>query len=434
LANTTFAVYTALCYNAITFNSILQRSGDVGVNARSRLALWFLVLLSISAMVATACSLGAPAPTPTPLASPTSSQKPSVTIQSPANNSDAIVGSQVTVQATGIHPDGVTRIELLANLQQVDSKVSQNPTGDQQLQTYLNYTPTAAGTLVLQVIAYHDNLASDPASITLNVKSTAATATNDTVSDGGSTDTDPTCRARVDVNGLNFRQGPGQNYPPLQVLSLGTIVPITGAIPNLTWWQGKVGNTTGWMSASYITRFGSLCTSVPAVQPPPSPVPTITPTPSLAPPIATATGSLPDLVVININGPASMVLDQNNTKTATYKVTVMNVGLANAGQFNVGMIMPDGTLRDMGLVASLAPGQQALFQTDITFNAPGTVRLTAFVDSNNKVVESSENDNLLPMDVVLIKPTPVPTTAVPTTAAPTATASATSAATSAATP
>ena len=401
------------------------------MNARSRLVFWYGFLLSISALVAMACALGAPALTPTPIASPTSSVKPTVTIQSPANGSSAAVAAQITVQATGVHPDGVTRIELLANSQQVDSKVSQNPTGDQQLQTYLNYTPTAAGTLLLQVIAYRGSLASDPASITLNVtdSAAAATATSQQSSNntGGSTNIDPTCRARVDVNGLNFRQGPGQNYPPLQVLQLGTFVPITGAIPNLTWWQGQVGNTYGWMSASYITLFGSLCRSVPAVNPPPSPIPTITPTPSLAAPAATATGTLPDLVVINISGPASLVLKQDNTQTATYKVTVMNVGLANAGQFNVGMIMPDGTLRDMGLVAGLAAGQQAIFQTDVTFTTPGTVRLTAFVDSNNTVVESSENDNLLPMDVVLIKPTPVPATAAAssTTAGATATFTAT---------
>lgn len=402
------------------------------MNARSRMMYWFGVLLSIFALVAMACSLGAPAPTPTPALSPTSSQKPTVTIQSPANNSNAVVGSAITVQATGLHPDGVTRIELLANLQQVDSKVSQNPLGDQQLQTNLSYTPTAAGTLVLQVIAYRGSLASDPASITLTVTSTAATATTAPSSGGSTGDSDPTCRARVDVNGLNFRQGPGQNYPPLQVLQIGTFVPITGAIPNLTWWQGRFGNTTGWMSASYITTFG-ICNRIPAVQPPPSPIPTITFTPTIVPSVATATGTLPDLIVVNLNGPASLVLKQDNTQVATYKVTVMNVGLASAGQFNVGMILPDGTLRDMGLVAGLAAGQQAIFQTDVTFTTPGTVRLTAFADSLNAVVESSENDNLFPMDVVLIKPTPGPTattggasaTSGGTTSTPTATATAT---------
>src|ERR1041385_5698062 len=138
-------------------------SGDNPVNARSRLAFWFTFLLSISVMTATACSLGAPALTPTPAVSPTSSVKPTVTIQSPASGSSGAVGTPITVQATGVHPDGVTRIELLANSQQVDSKISQNPSGDQQLQTYLNYTPTAAGTLLLQVIAYQGSLASDPA-------------------------------------------------------------------------------------------------------------------------------------------------------------------------------------------------------------------------------------------------------------------------------
>jgi subtilase family serine protease len=165
------------------------------------------------------------------------------------------------------------------------------------------------------------------------------------------------------------------------------------------------------MSSSYITLFGSLCNSVPSVVPPPSPVPTIAPTSTPAPAQPTATGTLPDLIITQLSGPASLILKQDNTQVATYKVTVLNVGLAAAGQFNVGMILPDGTLRDMGLVASLAPGQQAIFQTDVTFTTPGTVRITAFADSNNTVVESSENDNLFPMDIVLIKPTPLPTSA-----------------------
>ncbi|MEP7287932.1 MAG: CARDB domain-containing protein, partial [Chloroflexota bacterium] len=275
------------------------------------------------------------------------------------------------------------------------------------------------GTLVLQVIAYRGNLASDPVAITVNVKDQAAQVTATVAAPAGPTApvyTDPTCRARVDVNGLNFRQGPGQNYPPLSVLGLGTTVIVTGRTTDLTWWQGRIGSTLGWMSASFITLFGSLCNVVPVAQAPASPVPsaTIGNTPAATVISATTASGLPNLVVTNIEGPVSIILDVNNTKTATYKVTVTNNGSIAAGAFNAGMVLPDGTLRDIGAVAGLAPGQQAVFQTDITFSVPGSARITALADINQVVTESNESDNLRNYDVVLIKPTPVQQAITPT--------------------
>src|SRR5260221_13693105 len=207
-------------------------------------------------MTAMACSIGAAPATPTPQASPTSSQKPTVTIQAPQNNADAVVGTPITVQATGSHPDGVTRLELRANTQQADTKVSQNPDGDQQFSAYLNFTPNVSGVLILQVIAYRGDLASDPVAITLNVKSQSQQVTATIAQPVGATQgvyNDPTCRARVEVNGLNFRQGPGQNYPPFAVLPLGTIITTTGRTEDQTWGQGRSGNTLGWIGSTIIT-------------------------------------------------------------------------------------------------------------------------------------------------------------------------------------
>ncbi|MCC7448754.1 MAG: SH3 domain-containing protein [Anaerolineae bacterium] len=377
----------------------------------SRFSIWLAIGVSILAVLA--CNLGVAPVTPTPRVSPTSSVKPIVSIQAPQNNADAVVGQAITVQAAGSHPDGVTRLELRANGQQVDSKVSQNPAGDQQFSAYLNYTPITPGTLVLQVLAYRGNTASDPTAITVNVKSQAAqvTATVDEPS-VPVVPADPTCRARVEVNGLNFRQGPGQNYPPLQVLSLGTTFVITGRVSDNTWWQGQIGNTRGWVSRSFVTLYGANCAVIGVVQPPASPFPTATITLSPAPTVAqaTVTPGKPDLIVTAIDGPVTIILDQNNTKTATYKVSVQNVGSVQTGSFNVGLVLPDGTLRDMGTVPALAAGQTAILQTDVTFNAPGSVRLTAVVDTANTVDETNETNNLKSLDVVLIKPTPLPTT------------------------
>jgi len=361
-----------------------------------------LVVLTALALAALGCNLGAVQSTATPRPSPTSSVKPTVIIQSPTNNSEVALGQPLTVQATATHPSGVTRIELSVNNQQVDRKISQNPAGDQPFSVYLNYTPTTAGMFTLQVIAYRDSVASDPAQVTINVQAPVATQIRVV---------DQSCQARVEVSGLNFRQGPGQNYPPYQVLPLGTTINITGRLNDLSWFQGRYGNTTGWLNAGFITLTGSLCNSLPLAQPPASPVPTVTPTGTTPPPqAATATGTpgLPDLVILTLDGPLYIVLDANNTKTATYRVVVQNSGSSASSGFSVGLVLPDGTQRDIGTVPALAAGQQAVFQTDITFTAPGSVRMSAFADITQTVKESDKTNNLKTIDVVLVKPTPAP--------------------------
>jgi uncharacterized protein YraI len=371
-----------------------------------RLLAWLTILI---VWITVACNLGV-APTPRP--SPTAVQKPTVSIQAPQNNADAVVGQAITVQATGSHPDGVTRIELRVNSQQVDSKVSQNAAGDQQFSAYLNYTPTVEGSLLLEVISYRGNVASDPAVITVNVKSQQSQVTATVAVPTGSANDavqatyDPRCRARVEVNGLNFRQGPGQNYDRLQLLGLGTIVFVTGRLQDNTWWQGHYGNTVGWVSASYVTLLGT-CYGIQAVIPSPSPAPTATITTTAAPTVAQATNTpgKPDLIVSELSGPVSMPLDDNGSKVGTYRIMIQNVGTISTGAFNVGLVLPDGTLRDLGSVAALLPGQSALVQTDVTFTAPGSARLIAIVDSNNTVDETNEANNLKPLDIVIIKPT-----------------------------
>ncbi len=372
-------------------------------------------MLALFVITAIACNLGAVPETPTPRVSPTSSVKPSVIIQSPANNSNVAAGQPITVQASSSHPDGVTRLELRANNQQVDTKVSQNPLGDQQFGANLTYTPALSGALVLTVIAYRNNLPSDPASITVNVQTAQPTTAPD---DTSNQPYDPTCRARVDVNGLNFRQGPGQSFPPYQVLPLGTVVLITGRIADNSWWQGRISNTVGWMSASFVTLLG-ICNNIAVVQSPATPTvaATITLTPAATVAQASSTSAKPDVVVIDISGPVSIILDQNSTKTATYRVTVQNSGSVATGQFNVGLVLPDGSLSDLGAVPALQPGQAAIFTATVNFTAPGSARLTAIADKDNVVDESNENNNLKSLDVVLIKPTPLPAT----TAAPVAT-------------
>src|SRR5262249_36982786 len=144
---------------------------------------------------------------------------------------------------------------------------------------------------------------------------------------------------------------------------------------DLSWWQGTYNNTTGWLSRYYISLFGN-CNNVPAVIPPASPTPSSVPS-TPVPPQVTVTPGLPDLVVSDITGPTTPVL--MNT-TATFQITVLNIGGTAATNFHVGITLPDGTLQDLGVIPSLAPGQSAIFRPSILFDSPGAVRVTAVVD------------------------------------------------------
>jgi subtilase family serine protease len=134
-----------------------------------------------------------------------------------------------------------------------------------------------------------------------------------------------------------------------------------------------------------------ICNNIAVVQSPATPTsaPTITLTPAPTVAQASSTPAKPDLTVIDISGPVSIILDQNSTKTATYRVTVQNIGAVAAGQFSVGLVLPDGSLTDLGAVPALQPGQAAIFTATVNFTTPGSARLTAIADKDNVVDESN---------------------------------------------
>jgi hypothetical protein len=106
---------------------------------------------------------------------------------------------------------------------------------------------------------------------------------------------------------MNFRSGPGADYPPLSVLNLSTVVRITGQVANNNWWQGQINNLTGWLNVNFITLLGN-CYNLPAVQPPPSPITTVTLVPTVDQ--TTLMPGRADLIVANLLGPAANVLDR----------------------------------------------------------------------------------------------------------------------------
>src|SRR5690606_955936 len=223
------------------------------------------------------------APTPTGAASGI----PVVTILSPQNGSEVILNEQLLVSASATDSVGVTRVQMYADGQIVKTVSSETSGGDPSLSVLLDYKPTQTGSLELQVIAYRGAVASEPAEITVTVRQSQAQVTATQYVPPANNvpiinPNDPTCRVLVNT-GLNFRTGPGVVYPRISVLSAGTVAPIVGRLPDNSWWQLRVGVTTGWVSAGYTTQYGN-CFSVPVPPIPATPTPFVTRTNTPVPP------------------------------------------------------------------------------------------------------------------------------------------------------
>ena len=187
------------------------------------------------ALILSACNLARNRPsTPEPLIT-TSSQasgKPQVTISSPDDGDEVVVGTDLFVSANATDSAGITRVQLIANNQIVKTVSSESATGDTSMNVLLDYRPAVAGNVKLEVIAYRGAVSSDPSvvNITVRANQSQVTATIAPQPDVPVIDpNDPTCRALTNVP-LNVRNGPNTNFPRITTLATGTQVPIVGRI------------------------------------------------------------------------------------------------------------------------------------------------------------------------------------------------------------
>ncbi len=376
-----------------------------GIAMRYRIALFVL----IAALALSGCNLSTDggaqnAPTPTGSAS---SGNPVVTILAPQNGGQVPVNQQILVSANANDPVGITRVQLFANGQIAKTVSSQTPGGDTNLNVILDYTPATIGALELQVIAYRGALASQPARVNLTVVQTTTQVPVVTqppvIVIPPVNNNDPTCRVLVNTP-LNFRTGPGTEYDRISLLATGTVAPITGRTGNNSWYQVRVGVTTGWVSGQYVTLYGN-CQNVGIPPIPPTPtriiVPTWTPqipTSTLTTtPQPTATAGLPDLVVTNLSlvGGSTLQLNPGNTPVSgTFSVTITNTGASATTQFNnVINTNPPGTDTQLGVVASLAPGESIVLNISLTFTASGNYTVQVRADSDTQLTEVSKVNN-----------------------------------------
>ena len=375
------------------------------------------VLLTLSA-----CNLARERPA-TPETLPTSGTgggKPVVTISSPEDGDEVVVNTDLLVTANATDNVGVTRVQLIANNQIVKTVSSESLTGDENMNVVLDYRPQQTGDLTLEVIAYRGAVASDPAVVEVTVRASQSqvTATIVPQTDVPIIDpNDPTCRALTNVP-LNVRTGPGTNFSVITTLGTGTQVPITGRLGDNSWWEVRTGGRTGWViqrnpanaNEQFISIFGN-CSLIPIVNPPvtqpPPPPPTFTHTPtrtSTPLPSKTNTPRPADLIVVTINGPATVTIPGGETSvTENYSVTITNNGEANTGQFtNSIVIVNEGPAVELGTVGNLSAGESIALNTDITFTSTGSFVLRVNADSEDDVDEVSEVNNTGSIDVTVI--------------------------------
>lgn len=340
--------------------------------------------------------------------------KPTVTIASPKEGDEVVVGTDVFVSANASDSTGVTRVQLVVNNQIVKTVSSESANGDKTMSVLLDFKPSTAmqGQAKVEVIAYRRNVASDPAVVNLVVRANQSQVTATSVPQTGVptiNPNDPTCRALVNT-GLNVRSGPGTNFSRIGSLGAGTVVPLVGRTGANDWWQVSTGGTVGWIAAAFTTLYGTTCGSIPITfQPPrpsatpfipPSPFPTLTP-----PPQPTITPGPADLVIPTIIGPQTLVIPAaDGSVSATYSVTVTNTGSRRTGSFVVAVsITPDGPLINAGSVPDLAPNESTAIDFTVVFDAAGSFTFRATADNENVVAELSEvnNTGIIGIDVTV---------------------------------
>lgn len=363
------------------------------------------LMLALVAFALSACNLSSEPPTPAVTPTGQASGKPVVTINSPADGDEFVVDEDILVSASATDGQGVTRVQLLANGQIVRTVSAESPTGDTRLDVLLDYTPAQEGTVTLEVIAYRSAVASDPASVEIEIREDEAdvTATSQPGNNVPIIDpNDPTCRALTNV-GLNFRTGPGTNFSRIATIPAGIQVPIQGRLSDNTWWQVRYSSQIGWVSAQFTTIYG-ICSGIPVVQPPASPTPanqptstpppTFTPNPTNTPP-PTSIPAAADLVAGTIRGSQTVVIPAGETEvTEEYTVTITNTGGRATGQFeNLIILLPDNEVIPLASVGGLDPGQSIVLEVDVTFTTTGINTIRVRADEGNNIDEQFENNN-----------------------------------------
>ena len=231
--------------------------------------------LLVSALLTASCNLTTDRPRPTPLpplVATASASKPEVTISTPLDGAEVVVGTDILIRGQASDAQGVTRVQLVANDRIVRVVSAETSGGDRNMPVTLDYRPVVTGPLKLEVIAWRGSVSGEAAIVNLEVRAnrsqvlaTAVPQSEAPVIDPN----DPTCRVLTNVL-LNVRTNAGVDFERITTLASGDQLPVLARLVDDSWWQVRLRDgTAGWVAGrdpdnpneQFVSVFGD-CTLV----------------------------------------------------------------------------------------------------------------------------------------------------------------------------
>lgn len=242
---------------------------------------WAWLVIGSLIVTSLACNLsrGGDESTPDPFANSDTSQlnpadttPPTITLFTPSDGQQVVVGTSVDVQINATHPVGVTRIQMrvVEENRIVSSKsLLDDPTS---IDVLLVWKPEREGSFTLEVQAFRGGVGSEAQLVTLQVFPEGSILSNPAsgqqtavpVSSGTN------CSARIVISDLNMRAGPGTNYDKVGKFDLGETVSVEGINTDGSgsqWFKIKRANgSEAWVinNAQWLETQGT-CTNLPTV-------------------------------------------------------------------------------------------------------------------------------------------------------------------------
>jgi ABC-type branched-subunit amino acid transport system substrate-binding protein/uncharacterized protein YgiM (DUF1202 family) len=185
---------------------------------------------------------------------------------------------------------------------------------------------------------------------------------------------------------INVRAGPGTNYDRIGQLRQTDVVQVIGVSPNLDWIVIAFAGGRGWLQGNLVNINGNL-SSVPIIEPPPSP----TPPPATNTPLPPTAAPFPDIT------PISVVLNPPQPKVNQpfiASVVLQNKGTVNAGQFAVAATWLPGNVYSAIVVDGLAAGATTTVNLQVSpgVTGAGTFTIEVVADLNNQVNEGTTGE------------------------------------------
>lgn len=197
---------------------------------------------------------------------------PTVTVFTPQDGQQVLVGTSVDVQINAQHPVGITRLQM--RIVEEDRIVSSKSLLDDptSIDVLLVWKPERQGSFTLEIQAFRAGTASEAHAVTLQVfpegsiLSNPASGQQTAIPIASGTN----CSVRIVIGDLNMRSGPGTNNSALGKFNLGETASVEGQNTDSSgsiWLKVKrESGTQGWVidNSQWLEKQGT-CTSLPTV-------------------------------------------------------------------------------------------------------------------------------------------------------------------------